>query len=588
MLRSSRALVLLLALGAGCRGILGIEEPVDLVAAGSAGSGSAGRTGATGGSGATGGTAHGGEGGAGGETLGGAPGAGAGGRSTGELVAELSALKDPEGITSDRTRSPDPVADGAPYVSSTSAVADDGVPIKTTVSLQDLTASAVFGPQLLLNPSSFAIYPGSVLLGNSIHDGSYVEVEAGTKRKVTITYSGLVVEGGSTDDISTTLTPTYGTYRAVHDEITGQRFEGAGSAYELGTSEVSTDSAFESHFAESVSYPDRAVTDAVKDPLEYGQESPLYRYLIRFVQTYYTVDLELAPDTILFEEVEVDAFAGYRPVYVDSVTYGRAGHVTLQSPAARAAIEAGIEAIFEDPMLANEGDVSDDVRAVQESQGFHGTLLGSGAELTTLGELADYLSEEGFSASDTGSIVRYQLRFVDDGSPANTLFESSYVERATLREAGFFDVEADLVNIHYNWSDVPGEDPEITGRLTIRSGTTTHVLFDHTAQNAFVASAEGDKAVNEPSLRFQVPSLGDLLDFELTSVSDLDGLGGGDDDVYTNDLDSKIPLGAIVQEAESGSGMYTGHRILTAAGTEAADYVGFDVLLEATAIYPNE
>ncbi|MBN2509282.1 MAG: thiol-activated cytolysin family protein [Spirochaetales bacterium] len=245
----------------------------------------------------------------------------AGDPATSELATELRALSMPDGITADNSASEFTqtlISESEPEESYSTR---DGIPLKTVVTLKQYSASAKYNTQVLLNPSSDVIYPGSVLIGSSISDGSYREVVKGEKNNITVSYGGFSQvrdDAGNQGKISGEMYPTLSSFRVLHNSILTQHITGVNSTYTLNESNVSTESAFEVHFSAGVTYSGAVVKASVKGNFDYKSQNSLNKYMISFAQTYFTVDVDQGEGTFMYKNFDIEDFEGVRPVPVRS------------------------------------------------------------------------------------------------------------------------------------------------------------------------------------------------------------------------------------------------------------------------------
>lgn len=72
---------------------------------------------------------------------------------------------------------------GDPTTAVTSGNDAQGRKVSYTSTTTHYHASATYDTNVLLNPGTNVIYPGSVILGQTIDDGTYQEVFAGAKKR---------------------------------------------------------------------------------------------------------------------------------------------------------------------------------------------------------------------------------------------------------------------------------------------------------------------------------------------------------------------------------------------------------------------
>jgi thiol-activated cytolysin len=423
------------------------------------------------------------------------------------------------------------------------------------VKLQKVNVSAKYDTQVLLNPSTDVIYPGSVLVGDSIEDGSYREVVRGRKNDITVSYGGLngvLGKNGGPGVISGKIHPTLSGFRDFHNTVMSQRLNGASSTYTLQATDASTSDSFDVHFRAGVSFQAPVVTASIKGNFDYSKSATTNKYMIRFAQTFYTVDVDQGSSEFLYSAYALEDFEGVRPVYVSSVAYGRLAFITLESTESKETIAAGISAILQAPQLAVDASADTSVQAVQKSTNLNITVIGSDQVVTTLAGFKDFLVNGGFSATNTGQIVSYKLRFVDDNSVANVVYNGEYTLRSVSQSTGAWDVTVQADGVQFADSDGSRKQGmvDLMGKLRLTHGSDTYTLWDcirddicvyPDSATTFTDVLATDKEWGIPILataRFSASTLDEALRFQTLDLydynpSDKSVLYGPDDESFT-------------------------------------------------------
>lgn len=510
------------------------------------------------------------------------------------MAAALSGLKNPDSLTNAAPTPMRETPEGTATVESTSCDLDvqKGVPALTTSSLQKYKVSATYDTQVLLNPSTDVIYPGSVLVGSSIDDGSYVEVVKGMKDDITVSYGGLngVTANDGPGRISGTIYPSLSGFRQLHNDIMSQSFRGANSTYTLEVVEVSTESSFDVRFGADVSYKAPTISASVKANFDYASKSNLHKYMIRFAQTYYTVDVDQGRGAFLYKDFEIADFKGFRPVYVSSIAYGRLAFITLESSESQQNIEAAMNVFFSGMSVTVDAGASLAMETIQKSSNLNITVIGSDTVVGSLDKFKAWLESSGFSSTNTGQIVAYKLRYVDDNSVANTIFNGEYTVRSTQSGgAGHVDVTAQITRITYGDDDA-GDTAELYGRVDVDCGNGgSYALFQYSEssplENINLKGTPTDWL--GPLSSFKVASSMSSLTLSSSGINE-DDISG--DESYAGDPVS-FKLDDFVARTSADAGVdggvapptYAGDVTLNLTG-EDSGYVSFRVHLVGTPV----
>ncbi len=361
------------------------------------------------------------------------------------LIQQLQGLKDPETATNKPgTILSETAVPGSEQVAAPEQGFDDtGAPVTYIRKTAMYEASATFDKSVLLNPGADVIYPGSVIYGESLDDGTYLEFMKGVKRPVKISYDLTGAKGA----VSETFIPTLSNFRDVHNRILGKIAGGASTSFTFEEISVSEESDFTVKFNAGVSYSNPIVEASVKGGFTWGKGDKRNKYLVKFMQTFYTVDIDQGRDTFLFENFNVADFNGYRPVYVSSVAYGRLAYLSVESTESWNTIKTTLEAAAS-AKLANvdfNADLETDYNRIKRNTTINITVIGGSKVATGIDSFMAMLTEDSFSRDNPGKIVAYKLRFVDDNSIANIKFAGSYPLTSTETVVGKgYDVKAEL------------------------------------------------------------------------------------------------------------------------------------------------
>jgi len=400
------------------------------------------------------------------------------------LAGELAGLEQPVNV---ETGAPAAITDEA--VSDAVAEPDEksvneaGSPVTYQSTSQKFKASAAFDTQILLNPSTDVIYPGSVLLGHTIDDGSYVEVTKGTKREVTISYDLTGIVDGK---VSGKIVPSLSNYREFHNEILSQEIPAQSSIYTYESIEIDDESEMDIKLTAGAKYAAPTVQASIKAGFSYSKSNKNHKYMVKFMQTFYTVDIDQGDGTFLYNDFNVEDFGGYRPVYVASVAYGRLAYLTIESSKSWEEIKASLDVVVN---TASYGDYDVDFDMAMEKlkteTKLNITVIGGSTVATDIEGFNEFLKEGGFSSTNSGKIVSYKLRFVDDNTVANTIFNGEYTVRSTTVVDGKgIKVGVRLASIADQFDDGDSQS-EFYGSIVYTAGSDTFTLWSRGESNAW-------------------------------------------------------------------------------------------------------
>lgn len=496
------------------------------------------------------------------------------------LISQLEALKTPSTTTS---------KPGAPYKETMVAgsakedppqqgVDASGAPVTYKRKTAMYEASATFDKSVLLNPGTDVIYPGSVVLGESLDDGTYVEYTRGKKRPVTVSYDIT----GSTGSVSETIVPSLSNFRNVHNKILGQITGGVSTNFTFEEIKVNDETDFSIKFNAGVSYSSPAVEASVKGGFDWAKGDKKNKYIVKFMQTFYTVDIDQGQNVFLFEDFKLKDFKGYRPVYVSSVAYGRLAYLSVESTETWQKIKTTLEGAVEAKLSNVKFDASleTEYNQLKQNTSINITSIGSSKVATGIDSFMSMLTEDGFSKNNPGKIVSYKLRFVDDNSIANIKFAGSYPITSTEAVVGKgFEVKVELTQFNSQVEDGAGSTAEFYGDFGVflrESGADANKgsLWTYTEGRTCNVGERSNNGRSEVST-FTVPSLRSrMLVLKGRGLREDDSSG---DDQF-NDIDHQVALDSFS----------TTPQVLNLRGTYkkgASEYMEFVVKVTATPIY---
>ena len=303
----------------------------------------------------------------------------------------------------------------------------------TVCTTQEYTASAKYDTMLVLDPTTDVIYPGALIKGETIGTGEYTPIVA-DRKPITISASLENIRGGIAADVES---PALSSVRSAIKKILNQEVTGSTAA--RNTFEIEEiHSAEQLQMAIGANYSYSGGVASVKAGFDFRTKEKKSRYLIKFMQSYYTVDMDL-PKTPsdLFQspqEIRLAMLGSVSPMYVASVTYGRMALVSIESDASESELQAALEASFSSGVHSGELDISGSHKQTLAKSKIKGTIIGgSGADASAIrnvDSLLSYIDRGGnWSHESPAAPISYKLRYLSDNSVGNIILASTYKVR---------------------------------------------------------------------------------------------------------------------------------------------------------------
>ncbi len=281
---------------------------------------------------------------------------------------------------------------------------------------------------LLLDPASDVIYPGAFLRAESITEGAYTPLPANRaplKLSVSLeningNVSGLVNEPSNISEVRQTI-----------KDLLSQGITGTTSANVV----FKVERIYErEQFKLAIGANFGGFWGKVNSSFSWNSVEEKSRFLVKFQQIYYTIDIDIPnKPSLFFEEIPSWIHTNtYSPVYVSSVKYGRVALFMIESSKSAADLESALNASFNG--IVNNGGVnvsSEYKKIVNESKMSALIMGGSGAEAVgSIGgfePLKNYILTGGNYSKDSPSApLSYTLRFLKDNSIAKIVLNSKY------------------------------------------------------------------------------------------------------------------------------------------------------------------
>ena len=297
--------------------------------------------------------------------------------------------------------------------------------------------SSEFSEVMLMDPTSNVIYPGSIIDGNSVIDGSY--------RQIVLDRAPLTIstdfKGTSTSPFRTIENPTLSQVRQAEKEMLyeGEISGATAAAMSFEVKEIKSEEELKLAVGASVSYKKLKLDEK----FDFSKTSKTSKFMLKFQQVYYTIDVD-APSTpagFFSKNVTADdlrnAIGGKNtvPVYVSSVKYGRVAYVCVESNMKSDSVANMLNASFKFGGDSVVIKTSVEHKKKMEECKISGSVIGGAADsaVTAIrgyeGILSFITSGGNFSKNSPGKPVAFTLTRLSDNSVFNVVNGTEYVSR---------------------------------------------------------------------------------------------------------------------------------------------------------------
>jgi thiol-activated cytolysin len=376
-----------------------------------------------------------------------------------------------------------------PYLPVEAASIDEGTPsteqregdyVCTTQHLQE---TRQYDRIVAYAANSDSMYPGAILGADSVLTGLFTQIVV-PRAPATISVS-LENLGGS--KLAVVASPSLSSVRdalagILDSEITGSTPANLYSEVEQVHSENQLNMALGVQASWGLGIA------SLKSSFDWSKQDVRSRYIVRYTQAYYTVDLDApaAPSALFAADVTLPQIADKMdsrrpPVYVSSVTYGRMVLFTFESQYSAEEMSAALDFAYSGGVDVR-GDVSVTYKDIISQSKITAFILGgdAGAAVQTIDSydaLISFIKSGGnYSRQSPGAPIAYKLSYLRDNSPARMSFTTDYELKDCARVSQRVRVTLQSIAVDSAGGD-SGDDLELYGQITVE-GANLATLFD--------------------------------------------------------------------------------------------------------------
>jgi len=438
-----------------------------------------------------------------------------------------------------------PVDASAVTQGETSAPAPEGDYACTT---QNLTETRQYDRVVAYAANSDSMYPGAILGADSVVTGLFTPIVL-PRAPETISVSLENLDGKKH---ATVAQPSLSSYRDALSSILDAEITGSTPA-NLYSEIEEVHSENQLNMALGVQASWGLGIASLKSSFDFSKQDVRSRYVVRYTQAYYTVDLDapaspsalLAP-TVSLDDVQAKMDAQRPPVYVSSVTYGRMVLFTFESQYSSEEMSAALDFTYSGGVDVS-GNVSVTYKDMISQSKITAYILGgdAGTAVQTIDSydaLKNFIKSGGnYSRQSPGAPIAYKLSYLKDNSPARMSFSTDYQVKDCVRVSQRVLVTLQSIAVDSAGGD-SGSDLELYGQITAE-GTNLQPLFDKDSSH-YVQIHEGSVFGGSPPIAQAVinvvPQAGQAIRLHAKLI-DQDTLSGDDnigDEIVANPFET--------------------------------------------------
>ena len=344
--------------------------------------------------------------------------------------------------------------------------------------------------------NSEAMWPGALVRGDSIYSGLFTQIVE-PRAPATISVSLENIDGHRSAVMDS---PSLSSFREAVAGIVEQEVTGATPANIYAEIE-----SINSEEQLAVSLAAKAAVTGVPAQIsasfDFSNHEVRSRHLVKYVQTYYTVDVDqpAAPSHVFGPSVTADDLADVMgannpPLYVSSVTFGRIVMFAYESAYSAEEVGAALEFLYSGGADVS-GKVSVTYKEILSNATVTAYVLGGsgGGAARSLGsyeEIVEFIRSGGdYSRTSPGAPIAYKLAYLRDNEPARMSFTTDYEQRECERVTQRVLVTLRSIEVvDTGFDDDPDETLEVFGTVRI-DGRDSAVLFERAEADAIEIAA---------------------------------------------------------------------------------------------------
>lgn len=344
--------------------------------------------------------------------------------------------------------------------------------------------------------NSESMWPGAMLRGDSLYTGAFTQV---VTDRAPLRFS-VSLENLAGSPSAEMASPSLSSFRdaiggILDAEITGDTAANISSQIE----QVYTEQQLALAMGAGVSVLGGAAS--ISASFDFDDQDIRSRYLVRFVQAYYTVDVDqpgvpsdFLADTVSLEEVSDRFGPDNPPVYVSSITYGRVVVFTFESQYSAQELGAALDFVYKGGADVS-GNVSVTYKDIVAQSSITAFILGgSGGDaaqsIDSYDALIEFIQSGGnYSPESPGAPIAYKLAYLRDNAPARLSFSQDYQVKSCARVSQKVRVTLDSITVESDGGD-GGEELELFGTITALADNEVDLL--NRSQDTFVTIGEGE------------------------------------------------------------------------------------------------
>lgn len=344
--------------------------------------------------------------------------------------------------------------------------------------------------------NSDSLWPGALVSADSVLTGLFTQVVM-PRAPATISVS---MENLAGSKQATIANPSLAAYRDALSSIISSDVTGS-TAANLYSEIEQVHSEEQLNMALGVQASWGLGIASLKSSFNFSNDQVMSRYIVKYTQQYYTVDLDAPADpsavldpTVPLTDVQTHMNAQHPPAYVSSVTYGRLVIFTFESTYSAEEMGAALDFAYSGGVDVS-GNVSVSYKDIISNSKITAFILGGDAgtaaqSIDSYDSLMAFIKAGGnYSKESPGAPIAYKLNYLADNTPARMSETTDYDVKECTRVTQQVQVTLSAITVDDAGGD-SGDDLELYGDITAQGNGDATNMF-HKDTNNYVQIHQG-------------------------------------------------------------------------------------------------
>ena len=332
-------------------------------------------------------------------------------------------------------------------------------------------AAPEFSEVLALDPSTDVIWPGAILRGESVRDGDCVPV-AGKRSPLVISISLENIQGNRFTSIEN---PRLSNVRQALGDILAQNLTGSTPARVSFSIETVHDA---NQLDLAIGASIGSGGNQIKAQFDFTDTRMRSRVLVRFLQVYYTVDMDLPerPSSVFATDADLTGIARdlgqISPLYVSTISYGRMAFFSFEADVDGETLKAAVSASCRSAVVDGGASLSLADKSILSNARINATIIG-GNGATAVNAVRGFdglklhlLAGGNYDKNSPAAPVMYKMRYLSNNTIGRMVLASEYEVKNVYKLRDWYRVYG--LGLICDAEDDPGSEAEFFGRCDVQ------------------------------------------------------------------------------------------------------------------------